>query len=71
MPRAKYDVLSPDGFSIHPTDTYTSRKKAVKAAEEWAKRYEAQGYYSSARFGRIPLNEILDYCSLINLNEKK
>ncbi len=71
MARAKYDVLSPDGFSIHPSDTYTSKKKARESAEEWVKRYESQGYYSSARFGHIPLNEILDYCRLVNLNEKK
>jgi len=67
MARKKYDVLSPDGFSIHPTDNYTSKKKAREAAEEWVKRYKAQGYYSSARYGRIHLSDILDYCQLVEV----
>jgi hypothetical protein len=71
MARVKYDVLSPDGFSIHPSDTYTSKKKAREAAEDWVKRYKAQGYYSSVRFGRIHLDDLLDYCTLVNLNKSK
>ena len=71
MAKAKYDVLSPDGFSIHPTDTYTSKKQAEKAAKDWAKNYERQGYYSSVRYGRIHLDDLLEYCTLINLNERK
>ena len=71
MAKAKYDVLSPDGFSIHPTDTYTSKKQAEISAKKWVKRYKAQGYYSSVRFGRIHLDDLLDYCTLVNLNESK
>ena len=67
MARKKYDVLSPDGFSISAVDTYTSEKKAREAAEKWVKNYERQGYYSSVRYGRIPLNEVLDYCRLIEV----
>lgn len=63
----KYDVLSPDGFSIHFSDTYTSKKKAKEAAEKWAEGYKRQGYYSSVRYGRIAIEEILDYCKLIEI----
>lgn len=61
-----YNVLSPDGFSIHPTDTYTSKKAAFIAFDEWKKRYEQQGYYSSNN-GRIPLKDLADYCQLIEV----
>jgi len=60
----KYDVISPDGFEIHPTETYPSKKAAEAAFEEWKKRYEMQGYYSSVNFGHIPLDELHEYCKL-------
>jgi hypothetical protein len=59
--------LSPDGFTIefeHPY--YTSLKKALDAFDKWMKRYEVQGYYSSNK-GRIPLNELIDYCTIRRL----
>lgn len=61
-----YDVISPDGFSIHLTDTYPTKKAAWDAFEEWKKGYEAQGYYSSNR-GRIPLEDLADFCSLVEV----
>jgi hypothetical protein len=61
----KFDVISPDGFSIHFSDTYKTKKEARKAFEEWKKRYEMQGYYSSTNYGRIPLNELENYCKII------
>lgn len=66
----KYDVISPDGFSIHPTDTYPSLGKAVKAYKEWKERYSAQGYYSSMKHGRIHLDDLLDFMEFkkISLN---
>lgn len=67
MAKKKYDVLSPDGFSIHFSDTYTSRKAAITAAKEWAEGYKRQGYYSSVRYGRIAIEDILDYCQLIEV----
>ena len=63
----KYDVISPDGFSIHPTDTYKSKAEATFAFKQWLKRYENQGYYSSSQFGRIPLNEVIRYCKIVEL----
>lgn len=59
-----YNVLSPDGFSIHPEDTYPSPKAAREAFEIWKQRYEKQGYYSSAK-GRISLDELHEYCKII------
>jgi len=67
MAKKKYDVLSPDGFSIHFSDTYTSKKAAITAAEQWAERYKLQGYYSSSRHGRIPIEDLLNYCKLIEV----
>lgn len=68
MAKKQYDVLSPDNFSIHHSDVYSSKKAARKAAKEWLKNYEIQGYYSSVRYGRIPLNEVLDYCKIVELD---
>lgn len=62
-----YDVISPDGFSIHPTDTYSSIKKAVMAFKEWKERYKLQGYYSSVNFGRIHLDDLEDYMQFIQI----
>ena len=64
--KTQYDVLSPDGFSISRCDTYKTKKEAETALNEWLKRYEMQGYYS-ANFGRIPLNEVKDYCRIIEI----
>lgn len=66
----KYDVISPDGFSIHPTDTYSSLSKAVKAFKEWKERFKPQGYYSSVSFGRIHLDDLEDFMQFkkISLN---
>ena len=60
----KYNVLSPDGFPIHFSKTYKTIKEAKNAIQEWKKRYEFQGYYSSNR-GRIPLNELENYCEIV------
>jgi hypothetical protein len=66
MTKQTFDVLSPDGFSIHFSDTYSSEKKAMKAFDEWKKRYEFQGYYSSNN-GRIPLTELHNHIKIIKL----
>ena len=63
MAKERFDVLSPDGISIHYSDTYPSEKKAMKAFEEWKKRFEFQGYYSSNN-GRIPLEDLENHCSI-------
>lgn len=59
----KYQVLSPDGFTIEfDKGHYRSMKKAKEAFTNWIRRYEVQGYYSSNN-GRIPLNELENYCT--------
>jgi hypothetical protein len=63
-----YIVFSPDGFPIHWEDTYKTKKKAEQALDDWSKRYERQGYYSSVDYGRIPLNELKQYCEIQKIN---
>ena len=67
METIKYDVLSPDGISIHFSDVYSTREEAVKALEKWMLRFKAQGYYSSSMHGRIPLDELNDFCRIIEV----
>jgi hypothetical protein len=64
--KQRFDVLSPDGISIHFSDTYSSEKKAMEAFEEWKKRYEFQGYYSSNN-GRIPLTELHNHIKIVKI----
>lgn len=64
-PTKKYQVISPDGFTIefeHPY--YRSLKKALAAFEKWKERYTKQGYYSSSRHGVIELKDLEDYCQI-------
>lgn len=65
--KKKWQVLSPDGFTIdfHHA-SYPSKKAAIKAFEDWKKRYEHQGYYSSNR-ARIPLKELINHCTFKQL----
>lgn len=61
----RYDALSPDGFSISVEDTYATPDEARQAIMRWAKRYEWQGFYSTARRERIPLNELPGRCRIV------
>ena len=61
--KTRYDVISPDGFSIHFSDTYATKEDARNAFFDWKKRFESQGYYSSNN-GRIPLNELENHCKI-------
>ncbi len=65
MKTNKFDILSPDGFSIEGGKTYT-RREIKEAFNNWKSRYEKQGYYSSNR-GRIDLDELEQNCTLIEL----
>jgi hypothetical protein len=63
----KIEILSPDGFSIDMQE-HTSMKNAKIALNNFVKRYEQQGYYSTIKNGQrylMPLNEIIDNCTLI------
>ena len=63
----RYDVISPDGFSIHHSDTYKTKEDAMIAFFEWKKRFDIQGYYSSNN-GRIPLNELEQHCKIVKID---
>jgi len=57
----RYEVLSPDGFTIEfDRPYYTSKEKAFEAFDKWKERFRRQGYYSSNN-GRIPLEDLEDY----------
>jgi len=65
---AKYQILSPDGFTIEmDKQYYKSQKEALNSLTNWIERYRMQGYYSSRMYGRINLSEIKDYCQFIKL----
>lgn len=60
-----YQVFSPDGFAFHPTDVFLSEKEAWDAFEnEYKKRFERQGYYSTSNRTRIPLDQLKKHCSV-------
>jgi len=64
----EYEVLSPDGFSINFEKPFFNSKKEVNIAlKEFVEKYKIQGYYSSRDFGRIPINEIKNYCKINKL----
>jgi hypothetical protein len=46
---------------------YTSRKKAIEAFNKWKENYKQQGYYSSVKYGRIHLDDLIDYCEFKTL----
>jgi hypothetical protein len=65
--KQKFDILSPDGFSIFPGRTYTTDEEIEKGLEEWKERFKTQGYYSTCRHGQreqIALEDLADECSL-------
>jgi hypothetical protein len=61
----RWDVISPDGLSIESDVLYATEEEAFAAFNEWLKRYESQGYYSSPYYGRIPYADIQLYCSVV------
>lgn len=60
-----YDVISPDGFAIEREETYPTPEIAKAKLKEWIKRYERQGHYSSVKYGRIPLDQLENYCVIV------
>lgn len=64
--KKRFDVISPDGFSINFSGTYKSVEDAQKGFKNWKKRFELQGYYSSVR-GRISLDELEQYCRIVEV----
>lgn len=61
----KYDVLSPDGFSISFHDVWDTPQEAEEALNNWVERYRKQGYYSTTNRERIPLDELTTWCKIV------
>jgi hypothetical protein len=69
MKNYKYQVLSPDGFTLErDVPHYKSRRDAMQALANWIENYRTQGYYSSAKHGRILLVDIIDFCEFTTIN---
>lgn len=68
-PRPRYAVISPDGFTIERTPSYPTQYKAWTTFEQWRAKYEAQGYYASVKYGRIPLDDLHNYCQFKTLEK--
>lgn len=64
-----FDVLSPDGLSIDPASCYPDLEAAHAAAQAFAQRYAVQGYYWSAQWERIPVEEIAGRCRVVQAME--
>ncbi len=68
LKKKKYDVISPDGFSIRiGVPPFNSIKERDEYFKMWKKRFEKQGYYSSVKYGRIHLADLADYCEWIEV----
>lgn len=64
MKADRFIILSPDGFPIERDKAYYRSLNALHTAFVlWKERFREQGYYSSNR-GRIPLEDLLDYCTI-------
>lgn len=71
----KYLIISPDGFPTFP-EPYEAPEETFEQAskaklDEWVKSYERQGYYSSVKHGRIPMDQIASYCIIETIDERK
>lgn len=67
--RKKYDVISPDGFTIRiNVPLFKSLKERNEYFKMWKKRFEVQGYYSSVSHGHIDLRDLADYCEWIEVD---
>jgi len=62
----KYRLLSPDGFDIE-MDALYSEEELMPAFEQFKKRYEKQGYYSTGNRERIDLRDLEDYMSVVEV----
>jgi len=68
--KIEYDIISPDGFSIGlepfkcEEEDFDSEVKTK--IEEFKKRFERQGYYSSNE-GRIALDDLEDFLTIKKL----
>ena len=59
----KYIVLSPDGFTIDFIQSYSSKKEALQAFDQFKNRFKTQGFYSSIKYGKINLSDLKNFCT--------
>ena len=64
MTKTRYDVLSPDGFPIS-CEPFNTQAEAAKYGFEWCKRFAQQGYYSTSRWEKIPLEDLPENLDLV------
>lgn len=58
-------LLTPDGFAMTADyKTYINKEEAFEDFNKWSSQYLSQGYYSSVKYGKIPLNELWGYMLL-------
>jgi hypothetical protein len=67
MKTTQYKILSPDGISIEFNKTYNSIIEAYRALINFKNQYKKQGFYSSNDYGHIHLDDLRDYCELIEI----
>ncbi len=61
-----YDINSPDGIGMFMGRVYSTPNKAEEGFDQWKKRFEGQGYYRDNRRNMIPLNNLREYCKLVD-----
>lgn len=64
-----FRVLSPDGFDIRHDRIYTSKREALRDTLDWIDGYERQGYYRTNKMEKIALDDLLDRCSLVEVED--
>lgn len=62
-----YNILSPDEITIQ-NENFTTMQGAIDGLNNWVKRYESQGYYSS-NYGRINLDLLVTSCQFVTYKE--
>jgi hypothetical protein len=68
--KEKFKIISPDGFTIERDVVWYNKKDIERVFNNWKTRFEVQGYYSSSQYGRIPLDQLINYC-VIEKYERK
>ena len=63
-----FDVKSPDGFSTTMSCFFTSEELAKREIDNFVKRYENQGYYSTSNREQISLDEAKERCRIIPID---
>lgn len=63
-----FRIISPDGIDINIEGGFDTWQEAIKFFNAWKNRYEQQGYYSSAKHGRIDLRDLPDFCEWIGFD---